>query len=46
LDRWERPTTAAFSASTVQPGRFAQGPEEKWIQFGRNSGFMTLFLAE
>src|SRR5690606_6029343 len=38
LARCERPTRAPASASTVQPGRFAQGPEEKLGLAGRTSG--------
>src|SRR6218665_2459780 len=29
LERCERPTSALLSASTAQPGRLAQGPDEK-----------------
>ncbi len=38
-DRWDRPTNASFSASGLQPGRLAQGPEEKLGFAGRVSGF-------
>ncbi len=41
LARCERPTRAAFSAATVQPGRLAQGPEEKQGLAGRTFGFMA-----
>src|SRR3954468_15162318 len=41
FERCERPTRASDSASSDQPGRFAQGPEEKWVLPGRRFGFMT-----
>src|SRR5215475_9431104 len=50
LARCERPTHAAFSASSDQPGRFAQGPEEKCgirgRRFGRACAVMLPFLPE
>jgi hypothetical protein len=39
FERCERPTSAAFSASADQPGRLAQGPEEKLGFAGRTAGF-------
>src|SRR5579871_3121263 len=39
FERWERPRQAAFSASSDQPGRLAQGPEEKYGRSGRFVGF-------
>ncbi len=42
LARCERPRTASFSASSDQPGRFAQGPEEKQGLFGLTEGFISL----
>src|SRR5262249_32503114 len=41
LERWERPTSAAFKASGVQPGRLAQGPDEKKGRAGRTAGCFT-----
>ena len=44
LERCERPTSASLSASRLQPGRFGQGPEEKWGDCGRWAGLsMTNF---
>src|SRR4051794_36238911 len=40
LDRWDRPTAASLRASGVQPGRFAQGPDEKSGRAGRAFGFI------
>src|SRR5260370_15878705 len=44
--RGERPTSAASSTLGDQPGRFAQGPEEKHGLAGRRVGFIKLFLAK
>src|SRR3569832_1640278 len=41
LERWERPTRAAIRASGVQPGRLAQGPDEKKGRAGRTAGCFT-----
>ena len=38
FDRWERPRTASVRACRLQPGRLAQGPEEKCGQAGRTPG--------
>src|SRR3954465_20759 len=38
LERWERPTSAPLRASGVQPGRLAQGPDEKKGRAGRTAG--------
>src|SRR3954471_6901905 len=38
LERWERPTSAPSRASGVQPGRLAQGPDEKKGRAGRTAG--------
>src|SRR5690349_7567706 len=38
LDRCERPTSALASTSTVQPGRLAQGPDEKFGLAGFTAG--------
>src|SRR5579885_3009213 len=40
FERCERPRQASASASGVQPGRLAQGPEEKQGFRGRVEGFM------
>lgn len=41
-ERWERPTSAVWSTSGDQPGRFAHGPEEKHGFAGRRVGFIKL----
>src|ERR1700761_9831526 len=38
LARCERPTNADLSASVVQPGRFAHGPDEKFGLAGFTAG--------
>ena len=38
--RCERPSAASFSASRLQPGRLAQGPEENSGRSGRRVGFI------
>src|ERR1700743_3575130 len=38
LERCERPRRAPLSASGVQPGRLAQGPDEKKGRAGRTAG--------
>ena len=38
LERCDRPTSAFFSTAGDQPGRLAQGPEEKLGFAGRNAG--------
>ena len=40
LALWERPSRAPLRASRDQPGRLAQGPEEKKGRLGLLSGFM------
>src|SRR5205823_14918546 len=45
-ERCERPTSAASITAGDQPGRFAQGPEEKQGLAGRPVGFIKLFLAK
>src|SRR4051812_25318179 len=40
LERWERPTSAPLRASGVQPGRLAQGPDEKKGRAGRTAGLL------
>ena len=39
--RCERPTSASLSASSDQPGRLLQGPDEKNGRLGFVAGFMT-----
>src|SRR5690349_15724749 len=47
LERWDRPTAASLRTSGVQPGRLAQGPDEKSGRAGRAFGFIkNLSLAE
>src|ERR1700761_3150379 len=41
LERWERPTRAPLRTSGVQPGRLAQGPDEKKGRAGRTAGLVT-----
>ena len=41
LERCERPSTASRSTSGVQPGRLAQGPQEKNGRAGNSVGFMA-----
>jgi len=44
-ERCERPSAPSFKQSTLQPGRFAQGPEEKLAQLGLVVGlFMAIVL--
>src|SRR5947209_20494376 len=45
-ERCERPTSAVSITAGDQPGRFAQGPEEKHGLAGRRVGFIKLFLAK
>src|SRR6266478_3274392 len=40
-ERCERPRQESWSAWSDQPGRLAQGPEEKWGDCGRSEGFMA-----
>src|SRR5260370_39368829 len=40
-ERCERPRQASWSAWSDQPGRLAQGPEEKWGDCGRSDGFIA-----
>src|SRR5579871_5681099 len=45
LERCDRPSNAPFSASGVQPGRLAQGPDEKKGRAGRTAGiFPVMFI--
>ena len=43
--RWLRPSNAPDSASSVKPGRLAQGPEEKLGLAGRMSGLAADAIA-
>jgi hypothetical protein len=45
-ERCERPTSAFSSTAGDQPGRFAQGPEEKHGLAGCRVGFIKLFLGK
>ena len=40
-ERCERPSSAPFSTSGDQPGRLAQGPDEKHGLAGRRVGFIA-----
>jgi hypothetical protein len=40
LDRWDRPMAASERTWGVQPGRLAQGPDEKSGRAGRMFGFI------
>src|SRR5215475_178345 len=42
FDRCERPRTASVRAWRLQPGRFAQGPEEKCGTVGRVAGILAI----
>jgi hypothetical protein len=44
-ERCERPSSAPFNPSGVQPGRLAQGPDEKKGRAGRVAGFMPPVIA-
>src|ERR1700760_373827 len=49
LERCERPSSAPSSACGVQPGRLAQGPDEKKGRAGRTAGILPVistFLPE
>src|SRR6202012_3400491 len=49
FERCERPNRAPLSASGVQPGRLAQGPDEKKGRAGRTAGILPVistFLPE
>src|SRR5215468_1096201 len=43
-ERCERPDSASASTAGDQPGRFAQGPDEKHGLAGRRFGFIAGFL--
>src|SRR5208282_5654207 len=42
--RWDRPSAASRRTVGVQPGRFAQGPEEKHAFAGRTAGAVVVIL--
>jgi hypothetical protein len=44
FDRCERPRTASVRAERLQPGRLAQGPEEKCGTAGRTAGIAWLMV--
>src|SRR6185437_4021600 len=44
LERWERPRTASLRACAVQPGRLAQGPDEKCGTRGRIEGVVLIMI--
>src|ERR1051325_11685604 len=45
LDRCERPRTASVRAWRLQPGRLAQGPDEKCGMTGRTPGGLLMALS-
>src|SRR6185437_11053476 len=45
FDRCERPRTASVRACRLQPGRLAQGPEEKCGTTGRTPGFVFVIAS-
>src|ERR1700751_6024803 len=45
FDRWERPVSASVRAWRLQPGRLAQGPEEKCGVVGRTPGVAFVMLS-
>src|SRR5882757_3745070 len=45
LDRCERPRTASVRAWRLQPGRLAQGPDEKCGVTGRTPGGLLMTLS-
>src|SRR5215469_16007404 len=44
FERCDRPTSAPFKASGVQPGRLAQGPDEKKGRAGRTAGSLPVIV--
>src|SRR5690242_1572665 len=44
LERCERPSSAPLRASGVQPGRLAQGPDEKKGRAGRTAGIIPVMF--
>src|SRR5262249_13609601 len=45
FDRCERPSESSLRLSGFQPGRLAQGPEEKCARSGRTAGFAGVVIA-
>src|SRR5262245_27716716 len=45
LARCERPSRAFSRFSRDQPGRLAQGPEEKWVLTGRLAGLCAVVIS-
>src|SRR5262245_27859389 len=45
LERCERPSAASVRAWRLQPGRLAQGPEEKCGMAGRTPGILVMALS-
>src|SRR5579862_2094406 len=44
LERCDRPSSAPLKASGVQPGRLAQGPDEKKGRAGRTAGIVPVMF--
>jgi hypothetical protein len=44
LARCERPRAASVRACRLQPGRLAQGPDEKCGMAGRTPGFVAVII--
>src|SRR5579862_8409298 len=44
LERCDRPSSAPLKASGVQPGRLAQGPDEKKGRAGRTAGIVAVMF--
>src|SRR5215472_15039775 len=44
FERCDRPTHASDSRAKVQPGRLAQGPDEKWEMCGRAAGLAVVVM--
>src|SRR6478752_4213575 len=45
LDRCDRPRTASVRFCRLQPGRLAQGPDEKCGVAGRTPGFVAVIVS-
>src|SRR5579883_3190764 len=44
FERCDRPTHASDNKASVQPGRLAQGPDEKWGTCGRAAGLAIVVM--
>ena len=44
FERWERPRTASVRVCGLQPGRLAQGPDEKCGTSGRTEGLALVMI--